>query len=140
MGVSFFFFFQAEDGIRDVAVTGVQTCALPISPDGLLTGELVRAALRPASPHVPRATAVAVENTHNAAGGKVMSPELMTGIAAVATQAGLGLHLDGARLWNAAAATGVPLARLAAGAGTVMVSFSKGLGRPAGSRPALPPP
>jgi len=103
------------------------------TPDGLLTGELVRAALRPASPHVPRATAVAVENTHNAAGGKVMSPELMAGIAAVATQAGLGLHLDGARLWNAAAATGVPLARLAAGAGTVMVSFSKGLGCPAGS-------
>ena len=103
------------------------------TPDGLLTGELVRAALRPASPHVPRATAVAVENTHNAAGGKVMSPEVMAGIATVATQAGLGLHLDGARLWNAAAATGVPLTRLAAGAGTVMVSFSKGLGCPAGS-------
>ena len=103
------------------------------TPDGLLTGELVRAALRPASPHVPRATAVAVENTHNAAGGKVMSPEVMAGIAAVATQAGLGLHLDGARLWNAAAATGVPLTRLAVGAGTVMVSFSKGLGCPAGS-------
>src|SRR5437879_10291692 len=103
------------------------------TPDGLLTGELVRAALRPASPHVPRATAVAVENTHNAAGGKVMSPEVMAGIATVATQAGLGLHLDGARLWNAAAATGVPLTRLAAGAATVMVSFSNGVGCPAGS-------
>src|SRR3989442_298390 len=90
-------------------------------------------ALRPASPHGPRATAVAVENPHNAAGGKVMPPDVMGGIATVATQAGLALHLDGARLWNAAAATGVPLTRLAAGAGTVMVSFSKGLGCPAGS-------
>src|SRR2546428_7928175 len=107
------------------------------TPDGLLTGELVRAALRPASPHVPRATAVAVENTHNAAGGKVMPPDVMAGIATVATQAGLALHLDGARLWNAAAATGVPLTRLAPGAGTVMVRFSKGLGCPAGSCPAF---
>src|SRR3989441_6290977 len=103
------------------------------TPDGLLTGELVRAALRPASPHVPRVTAVAVENTHNAAGGKVMWPEVTAGIATVATQAGLALHLDGARLWNAAAPTGVPLMRPAAGAGTAMVGFSKGLGWPAGS-------
>jgi threonine aldolase len=50
------------------ALSGVQVRTIP-TPDGLLTGELVRQALRPASPHVPRATAIAVENTHNAAGG-----------------------------------------------------------------------
>src|SRR2546425_12080814 len=66
------------------------------TPDGLLTADLVRAAL--------------------------------------AREAGLGLHLDGARLWNAAAALGAPPARLAAGAGTVMVSFSKGLRWPGGAR------
>ncbi len=103
------------------------------TPDGLLTGALLRGALRPASPHVPRAGAVAVENTHNAAGGKVMTPEVMAGIVAAAGAAGLPLHLDGARLWNAATALGVPVARLASGAATVMVSFSKGLGCPVGS-------
>ena len=103
------------------------------TPDGLLTPELVRAALRPGSPHVPRAGAISVENTHNAAGGKLMPPGTMDGIVAVASAAGLPVHLDGARLWNAAAALGVNIARLAVGAATVMVSFSKGLGCPVGS-------
>lgn len=103
------------------------------SPDGVLSGELVGAALRPTSPHVPRAGAVAVENTHNAAGGKVMPPAIMDGIVAVAQAAGLRVHLDGARLWNGAAALGVPPSRLARGAATVMVSLSKGLGCPVGS-------
>lgn len=104
-----------------------------VTPDGLLTSELVRSALRPASPHVPRAGAVAVENTHNAAGGRVMPPATMDGIVAAAHAAGLPVHLDGARLWNAAVALAVPIARLATGAATVMVSFSKGLGCPVGS-------
>ena len=103
------------------------------TPDGLLTGELVRGALRPPSPHVPRVGAVAVENTHNAAGGKVMPAAVMAGIVAAAEQGDVRVHLDGARLWNAALALGVPLASLARGAATVMVSFSKGLGCPVGS-------
>jgi threonine aldolase len=82
---------------------------------------------------VPRAGAVAVENTHNAAGGRVMPPAVMDGIIAVAQAAGLRVHLDGARLWNGAAALGVPPSRLARGAATVMVSLSKGLGCPVGS-------
>ena len=103
------------------------------TPDGLLTGELIRAALRPPSPHVPQAGAVAAENTHNAAGGKVMAPELMESIVSAARAAGVPVHLDGARLWNAAAALRVPPSRLARGATTVMVSLSKGLGCPVGS-------
>lgn len=114
------------------AISGVQIRPIATA-DGLLTADLVRAALRPASPHVPRPSAIAVENTHNAAGGKVMSVEGMAGIVAAATQAGLPVHLDGARAWNAAVALGVPIARLARGAATVMVSFSKGLGCPVGS-------
>ena len=101
--------------------------------DGLLTADLVRAAMRPPSPHVPRPGAVAVENTHNAAGGRVMPLAALDGVADFARGAGLPVHLDGARLWNAAAALGVPPARLARGATTVMVSFSKALGCPVGS-------
>ena len=114
------------------ALAGVQIRPVTTA-DGVLTGDAVRAALRPASPHVPRPAAVAVENTHNAAGGKVMSPEVFGGVVATAAAADLPVHLDGARLWNAAAALGVPPARLTAGAATVMVAFSKGLGCPVGS-------
>src|SRR5438309_11389130 len=90
------------------------------TPDGLLTGDLVRAALRPESPHVPRTGAVAVENTHNAAGGRVLPPEGLAGIVRVAGDAGLRVHLDGARLWNAAVALGLPVSALTRGVGTVM--------------------
>jgi threonine aldolase len=114
------------------ALWGVQ--ARPVAtPDGRLTGALVRQALRPRSPHLPRVSAVAVENTHNAAGGRVLAPAGLDDVAAAARAEGLPLHVDGARLWNAAAAGGVPPARLTAGAATVMVSFSKGLGCPVGS-------
>src|SRR5512146_2324757 len=114
------------------ALWGVQIRPVE-TPDGRLTAALVRRALRPASPHLPRATAVAVENTHNAAGGRVLPVEEMAAIVAAAQQAGLAVHLDGARLWNAAAALGVAPARVVRGATTVMVSFSKGLGCPVGS-------
>lgn len=103
------------------------------TPDGLLTADLVRGTLRLPSPHVPRASAVAVENTHNAAGGRVLTVEAFRGITALAAERRLPVHLDGARLWNAAAALGVPPATLTAGAATVMVSLSKGLGCPVGS-------
>jgi threonine aldolase len=108
------------------------------TPDGLLTADLLRAALRPPSPHVPRASAVALENTHNAAGGKVMSAAVLAANVAVAAAAGLPVHLDGARLWNAAAALGVAPARLTQGVASVMVSLSKGLGCPVGSCLAFP--
>lgn len=114
------------------ALAGVQIRAIA-APDGRLSADLVRQALRHPSPHVPRATAVAIENTHNAAGGRVLPPADMAAIVALAHEAGLAVHLDGARLWNAAAALGIPPARLVRGASTVMVSFSKGLGCPVGS-------
>jgi threonine aldolase len=101
--------------------------------DGRLTAALVRQALRPASPHLPRVSAVAVENTHNTAGGVVLPPVEMAAIVAAAQAAGLHVHLDGARLWNAATALGVSPARVVLGVTTVMVSFTKGLGCPVGS-------
>jgi len=108
------------------------------TPDGILTAELVRAALRPASPHYPRISAIAVENTHNAAGGKVMPLATADAIGALAREIGVPLHIDGARLWNAAAALGVAPERVAAPARTVSVCFSKGLGAPVGSCLAFP--
>jgi threonine aldolase len=114
------------------AISGVQIRPIA-TPDGLLTAALVTGALRPASPHVPRPSAVAIENTHNAAGGRVLNAAAVDGIVGAARAAGLPVHVDGARLWNAAAAAGVPPARLCRGADTVMVSVSKGLGCPVGS-------
>jgi threonine aldolase len=114
------------------ALAGVQIRPIA-SPDGLLTPELVRAALRAPSGHVPRITALAIENTHNVAGGRVLTAAAVDGLIRAARDARLAVHLDGARLWNAAAAAGVTPARLAQGADTVMVSISKALGCPVGS-------
>ncbi|MFJ9562160.1 GntG family PLP-dependent aldolase [Streptomyces fuscichromogenes] len=74
-----------------------------------------------------------LENTHNAAGGAVTTPEQHRRLTDAAHDAGLRVHLDGARLWNAAVALGVRPADLAAGADTVQVCLSKGLGAPVGS-------
>jgi threonine aldolase len=114
------------------ALSGVQI--RPVAGrDTVFGADDLRAALRPASIHVPRASLVCAENTHNGAGGKVTPIDALEALAGVARAAGLPLHLDGARLWNAAAATGTPLARFAACADSVMVSFSKGLGAPVGA-------
>lgn len=114
------------------ALSGVQIRPVT-TPDGLLTADLVRGALRAPSPHVPRITALAIENTHNLASGRVLQPDAMQAVVRSAREAGLRVHLDGARLWNAAAAAGVEPARLTQGVDTVMVSISKGLGCPVGS-------
>ncbi len=114
------------------ALSGVQIRPIT-TPDGLLTADLVRGALRAPSPHVPRITALAIENSNNTAGGRVLDAPGLDSLTRVARDAGLAVHLDGARLWNAAVAAGVTPARLAQGADTVMVSISKGLGCPVGS-------
>ncbi|HEY2806611.1 MAG TPA: GntG family PLP-dependent aldolase [Gemmatimonadales bacterium] len=132
---------QAHMVDREVAglaqLTGVQ--ARPIAtPDGILTADLIRVAMRPDSIHLPRPSAIAIENTHNTAGGKVMLLPVAEAIGALARERGLPLHLDGARLWNAAAALGVRPADVARPALTVMVSFSKALGCPVGAVLACP--
>ena len=114
------------------ALSGVQIRPIA-TPDGLLTPELVRGALRAPSPHVPRITALAIENTHSIAGGRVLDAAAMDALIRTARDAGLRIHFDGARVWNAAAAAGVKPARLVQGADTVMVSISKCLGCPVGS-------
>jgi threonine aldolase len=119
------------------AISGVQVRPIA-TPDGVLTADALRGALRHPSPYTPRASAVAIENTHNASGGRVLTAAATQAIVAVARQAGLPVHLDGARLWNAAAALAQPLSALTGGTATAMVSLSKGLGCPVGSCLALP--
>jgi threonine aldolase len=114
------------------ALWGVQPRPVA-APDGMLTPELVEAAIRPASPFTPRTGGIVIENTHNLAGGAVMPLATMRAIRAVADRHGLPLHVDGARLWNAAVALGLPLEALGAVGTTVMVSFNKGLGCPVGA-------
>lgn len=99
----------------------------------VLEPDALRAMLRPSSPHAPRASLVCAENTHNGAGGMVTPLAKLREIEKVAREAGMPLHLDGARLWNAQVATGTSLAEFAACADTVMLSFSKGLGAPVGA-------
>jgi threonine aldolase len=80
-----------------------------------------------------RTTLLCLENTHNAAGGAIIPPHEHAQLLSVARQAGLRVHLDGARLWNAATALGLPPAALTVGVDTVSACLSKGLGAPVGS-------
>jgi threonine aldolase len=115
------------------ALSGVQVRPVAGSNGGLMDPESLERAFRPASPHYPAASLVCLENTHNGAGGKVTPLAGMRSIEAVARGRRIPVHLDGARLWNASAATGTSLAELASCADTVMVSFAKGLGAPVGA-------
>jgi threonine aldolase len=101
--------------------------------NGFLDPDEVRKAIRPAVPHLPLTSCVWAENTHNAAGGSVWPLEQLDAVAAVAHEAGLPFHLDGARIWNASIQSGETPARIAAGADSVSVCMSKGLGAPVGS-------
>ena len=106
----------------------------PVAGDhGILSPDAVDATIRPNSEHVAHTGAVEMENTHNRCGGTIWPLEDMRKISALAKERGIKVHLDGARLWNAHVATGVPLADYAATADSVSVCFSKGLGAPVGS-------
>jgi threonine aldolase len=101
---------------------------------GLLDVDAVRGLIAPdAGPYLVSTAAVEVENTHNFGGGTVQPAKQVAAVQELARSCGLGLHLDGARLWNAHVATGSPLDELAAGFDTVSVCLSKGLGAPVGS-------
>jgi threonine aldolase len=93
------------EGGAPAALSGVM-CRLIEGVRGVFTGDQVRAALRPANEHFPRTKLLCVENAHNRGGGSVWTVEQIAAVTAVARQAGLASHLDGARLWNAAVATG----------------------------------
>ena len=114
------------------ANSGVQFT--PVGRGGLFTAAEFRAALKPPGHIVlPPTGLVAIENTHNLGGGVVFPQQDTLAIGAAAREAGVASYLDGARLFNAAAASGVGLAELARPFDLVSVAISKGLGCPVGS-------
>lgn len=123
--------FHYEAGAAAV-VSGV-TIRLVQGRRGVLDPAAVRAAVRPPNVHHAPARLLSVENTSNRGGGAVVPVERCRELASVAHEAGLHVHLDGARLWNAHVASGTALADFAAPFDVVNVCMSKGLGAPVGS-------
>src|SRR5437764_167888 len=105
---------------------------------GVLHVDQLRGLMRPENDHLVRTRLVCLENTHNRGAGKIQPHENVVSICDWAQESGLRRHLDGARLWNAAAATGIAEAQWAKHFDTVSVCFSKGLGAPVGSALAGP--
>ncbi len=115
------------------ALGGVHSCQIPNQPDGTLALEDIQNAIRPNDIHQPPTRLVCLENTHNRCGGVALSPEYTRQVAELARQHNLSLHLDGARLFNAAVAQGVRAKELAGPADSVSICLSKGLSAPVGS-------
>jgi threonine aldolase len=120
------------EGAAMSALSGIQPRTLA-SDDGLPAVEQFERWYAPAGGHLVPTGALAIENTHNMAGGRVFDRARIDPILDFARDRGLPAHLDGARIWNAAVALDCPTAALAAGFDTVMACFSKGLGAPVGS-------
>jgi threonine aldolase len=100
---------------------------------GVLTWEHVQSKIRTTNYDEAKTGLVSLENTHNMGGGTVTPPEIFDDVCDRSHDAGLRVHLDGARVFNASVALGIPVARLTAKADTVMFCLSKGLGAPVGS-------
>ncbi len=115
---------SAFAGVQPRAVKGVK---------GAMNPEDVKAAIRAEDIHFPETSLICLENTHNRAGGAVLSLDHMKQVYEVATTHNVPLHLDGARLFNASAATGIPVKAFAEQTDTVQICLSKGLGAPVGS-------
>ena len=112
---------------------GVHSRQIPNSQIGSLDLDDIRRAVRPDDAHFPVTRLIALENTHNRCGGVVLTPDYMQSVAELARAHGLKVHLDGARLFNAAVALGVEPAALAAPVDSVTFCLSKGLCAPVGS-------
>jgi len=100
---------------------------------GIMTAEQIEAAIRPKDPYSIRTALICLENTHNAGGGTIYPLSTIERIREVALRHGIPMHLDGARLFNAVAATTLPPTSYAQNFETVSLCLSKGLGAPVGS-------
>ncbi len=114
------------------ANSGIQLRPLD-DADGVLTAEVINRSAGDAQYHLPPIAAVSIENTYMPASGRPWRLDELTAAVGAARRHGLAVHIDGARIWNAAVATGVSPADLCAGADTMMFCLSKGLGAPVGS-------
>ncbi len=114
------------------AVAGATVSAVD-TETGIFTAAQVEAAIRPIDPHFPQTRLVCLENTHNAGGGTVWAHEQLDDVRTAARRHGLAVHLDGARLLNAAAASGLAPRAITAFMDTTALCLSKGLGCPVGA-------
>ena len=115
------------------ALGGVQIHTITTDARGMLDPQRVEAAIRPQGLQPPRTALVCLENTHNRGSGAAFTADEMAGVTGVAHAHGASVHLDGARIFNAAVALGVPVAELAAQADSLSFCLSKGLSCPVGS-------
>jgi threonine aldolase len=115
------------------ALGGIHPHTIANLPDGKLDIEEIRGAVRADNPHFPRSRLIILENTHNACSGMPLAADYIGKVAALAAENNLKLHIDGARIFNAAVALGVPPATLVAAADSVTFCLSKALAAPVGS-------
>lgn len=113
-------------------LSAVQLRPLP-SNRGVWEEEQIRAAIRPEAYYLPPTRVICLEQTHNRYGGAILPLELFRKVRAIADEYNIAVHCDGARIWNAAVATGISVAEYAQYCDTLSVCFSKGLGAPVGS-------
>jgi len=124
-------FFFEQGG--SAAVGGIHSRTIPNQPDGTLPPQEIEAAIRSDNIHFPRTRLIILENTHNLCGGFPLSTDYMMAVGDIARRHRLKIHVDGARLFNAAVALGADLATLVADADSVSFCLSKGLAAPVGS-------
>jgi threonine aldolase len=115
------------------SIGGIHPRPLPNLADGTIDPQAIADAIRPDNVHFPVTRLICLENTHNRCGGAAFGTGYMAQVRAIADRHGVAIHLDGARLFNAAVALGVPAADLAKDADSVSFCLSKGLAAPVGS-------
>lgn len=120
-------------GNRDGVSLGVAYSTVPNLADGTVPLDAIVDAIRPDDPHYPASALVCLESSHNACGGRALSPDYIAAVGALCAEHNLPLHLDGARVFNAAVARGLELADYVAPIDTLSICLSKGLGCPVGS-------
>lgn len=124
--------FNYESG-SPAALSGIQLSPID-GKKGVITPEQVEPFIRPASAYyMPKTKVIEIENTHNRAGGTIHPLDNIAALGRLAKQYNLSYHLDGARIWNASIASGIPVSRYAGHFDTVSCCLSKGLGAPVGS-------
>lgn len=121
------------EGAGISALGGISPRAVRTEADGTLPLELIEQTIRTPGPGYPETALIAIENTHNRKGGTVLPQSYLAELSAMAKQHNLPVHMDGARIFNAAAYLGIPVNEIAAHADTVQFCFSKGLAAPVGS-------
>jgi len=115
------------------ALGGIHSCQIPNQPDGTLSLDDIRYAIRDDDVHKPITRLITLENTHNRCGGVAITADYTESVGKIAKENGIRLHLDGARIFNASIALGVTAKDLVAPADSVSICLSKGLCAPAGS-------